>query len=298
MKTIASTLGYASQPHTIAHLLKVVRTDDEVRGYTSHTVALTVSAVTYEPGFDLSALSSTSTLAVDNLELTVLADDDEALRLDLLAGRWDGAFFEIAEVNWRDTSAVNVLKRGHLGEVRLEAGKFVVEFRSLTQALQQPQGIVTQKTCRARLGDSNCRIDLEDWTEAGTITAVASRREITDTTMTQEAGWFSEGMLTFTDGLNANLSRKVRSFADGIFELALPFPFDVEVGDAYTAVAGCRKRLGEDCSAKFDNVVNFYGEPHLPGLDALTRPSQAETDSAAVPDGAGGGSGESVGDPP
>jgi len=35
-------------------------------------------------------------------------------------------------------------------------------------------------------------------------------------------------------------------------------------------VAGCRKRLDEDCRLKFDNVLNFQGEPHRPTVDAIT----------------------------
>jgi uncharacterized phage protein (TIGR02218 family) len=33
---------------------------------------------------------------------------------------------------------------------------------------------------------------------------------------------------------------------------------------------GCDKRF-ETCVARFDNAVNFRGEPHLPGTDLLTR---------------------------
>jgi hypothetical protein len=42
------------------------------------------------------------------------------------------------------------------------------------------------------------------------------------------------------------------------------------VGDTYSVHAGCRKRLAEDCLAKFDNVLNFQGEPHRPTVDDLT----------------------------
>ena len=51
--------------------------------------------------------------------------------------------------------------------------------------------------------------------------------------------------------------------------LVLAMPAAVQVGDTFSIVAGCRKRL-EDCRDKFDNVLNFRGEPHRPGVDALT----------------------------
>ncbi len=45
---------------------------------------------------------------------------------------------------------------------------------------------------------------------------------------------------------------------------------DIQVGDTFDVIAGCRKRLTEDCKVKFNNVLNFQGEPHLPGIDRLT----------------------------
>jgi len=39
-------------------------------------------------------------------------------------------------------------------------------------------------------------------------------------------------------------------------------------GDKYRAVIGCDKRF-ETCIKKFNNAVNFRGEPHVPGYDEL-----------------------------
>lgn len=50
--------------------------------------------------------------------------------------------------------------------------------------------------------------------------------------------------------------------------LQVPFPFDVQVGDAATLVAGC-DRLPGTCSGKFANITNFRGEPFVPGTDKI-----------------------------
>ena len=50
----------------------------------------------------------------------------------------------------------------------------------------------------------------------------------------------------------------------------------IAIGDAFTAVAGCQKRHDVDCRDKFGNLLNFQGEPHLPGIDALTSPAEAD----------------------
>lgn len=85
------------------------------------------------------------------------------------------------------------------------------------------------------------------------------------------ADWFAEGVVTFTSGANAGMRARVKAYgASSDFELLVAMPHDLEVGDTLQAVAGCRKRLQEDCRDRFDNVINFQGEPHLPGVDALT----------------------------
>ena len=47
-------------------------------------------------------------------------------------------------------------------------------------------------------------------------------------------------------------------------------PFTVAAGVLVELVEGCDRRLAT-CAARFGNVANFRGEPHLPGIDLLTR---------------------------
>jgi hypothetical protein len=44
----------------------------------------------------------------------------------------------------------------------------------------------------------------------------------------------------------------------------------MKVGDTYEAIAGCRKRFEEDCQTKWNNELNFGGEPHRRGVNVLT----------------------------
>lgn len=273
MKVIPIELAehYAQQATTVCLCLKVVRADGQTFGYTSLDRALMVGGLEYIPGFSASSLSSSEAMSVDNMELTILPDDLLPAE-DLVAGLWNNAFFEIFSVNWEDlTQGTDVLKRGHTGELSVRNGQYVLEFRSLVQALQQTQGAVTQKTCRARLGDAQCRVDLDPYTVTGTIDAVDSRIVFSDAARVEADDWFAEGIITFTSGECAGYRQKIKVFAAGVFTVSLPMPFNVAVGDAYSVVAGCRKRLLEDCRDKFDNVLNFQGEPHLPGVDAISR---------------------------
>ena len=63
---------------------------------------------------------------------------------------------------------------------------------------------------------------------------------------------------------------QVKLFASGQFTLYVPMLGTVAVGQTFSVVAGCLKRLSEDCATKFANVLNFQGEPHRPTVDELT----------------------------
>lgn len=265
---------YASADTTLAWGLKITRTDAAVYGFTSHQVDITVSGTLYKagPGLDVQSLVSSAGYAVDNTELTILHDDDDTFtRADILAGRWDGAEFDLFLFNWAaPADGRDVVFAGNLGQVKPRRGAYVVELRGLQHYLNQPVGSVSTKTCRARLGDSLCGVNLASYTVTGTLTGVTSQQVFTDTARTEADDYFAEGVLTWTGGDNTGLSYRVRTYASDTFTLAVPPVLPVQVGDTYSVHAGCRKRLTEDCVGKFLNGLNFQGEPHRPTLDSVT----------------------------
>jgi hypothetical protein len=84
-----------------------------------------------------------------------------------------------------------------------------------------------------------------------------------------DVGYFDGGVITMTTGASAGLSMEVKSYAPGTITLQLALPFGVGAGDAYSMIAGCGKRFDEDCVDRYDNGINFRGEPHVPGMDRL-----------------------------
>lgn len=282
MKTFDAGLAahYALATTTLARCIEITRADGAVYRYTDAQRDLPVGADTYlaGPGLVVGDIASAAGLAVDNLELTITPDDAAITRADILAGFWDGAAFSIFETNYLDTAGgINILRTGTFGEIRLERSRFVVELRGLAQALQQPVGDVTSKTCRYRLGDDRCTVDLAPFTHTGTVTSVTSAQVFTASALGQAADYYVEGTITFTSGLNDGITRKVRAFSSGKqFTTSLPFPYAVAVSDTFSAVAGCQKRHAEDCETKFSNILNFGGEPHIPGIDALTAPPEVD----------------------
>jgi hypothetical protein len=88
--------------------------------------------------------------------------------------------------------------------------------------------------------------------------------------------WFSYGYviwkaLRVNGSACANAGRKmeIKDYdGAGKFTLFLAMPNAIAIGDQFYAFVGCNKTKG-DCQSKFDNYLNFRGEPYVPGTDEL-----------------------------
>ncbi len=283
MKTMSAELAahYAQEVTTLATCIKLTRRDSVVMGFTDHDDGITFDGVDYEAdtgGFSSTAVAASANMSVDNLEADGYLDSAGITEEDLMSGYYDFAEFEIFQVNYEDlTMGRCLLVTGTLGEVRHEDGKFSAEMRGLSQALQQQVGALYSPDCRANFCDDpspngiwRCYLDVEDWTVTGAATSVSGsypRQTFTDSSRSEAAGYFTYGRLTWTSGSNTGRTMEVkRHQAGGIVTLFEPMTYEIEVGDEYSLVAGCDKRK-DTCKDIFDNLVNFRGEPYLPGIN-------------------------------
>lgn len=288
----------ASGSRTMARLWKVTRTDGQVFGFTNYDAELVLDGLTYRAdlGINASAVQTTAGLAVDNLDVTGFLSSGTLTAADVEKGLWDHAEVLLRECNWADlTMGVLKEKRGWVGQIETTDAGYKAEFRGLATKLNAAIGRLVAPGCPFALGDSDCQVDLTEHTASGTVTAVVDRRVFdTDlsaatvrltpsTTGAPDDGYFSDGLLTWTSGANnAGLQMDVKLYTvDGRIELHLPMGADIEAGDEFSIVAGCNKALGDadttgHCVNRFDNAVNFGGDPFVPGLDAtVMAPGQA-----------------------
>ncbi len=265
---------------TLATCWKIMRADGVAYYYTDHDRDLVIEGDSYKAAslMSPSAVTSQLNLATDNLELEGMLTDDGLGEDDILSGKFDHARITIFIVNYADIVAGKLaLKHGLLGEVSLKNGMFVAEIRGLSSVLQQTIGEVYTPSCRAKLGDGRCGVGLASFTVSGTITAVEGAHAFSDSARMEDHHYFAYGIISFTSGDNTGLSMEIREFFSSRFSLFLPMPHAVQVGDAYTAVAGCDKRF-DTCIARFSNAINFRGEPHVPGTDKMMQTAATRTD--------------------
>jgi uncharacterized phage protein (TIGR02218 family) len=277
MRTIGAALKahLAQETTTTAVCWKLTRTDSTVMGFTNHDQTLTISGVNYIParGMSSTATTSSSNLNVDNYDVTAFLESDVITESDLLAGKYDYSTIESFLVNWNDLSMGSMmLAKGRLGEITISNGQFSAEVRSLSQQLQQVVGKRYGRSCRADLGDNECGVTLASYTVTGAVTSETNRRTFKDTGRTEADGYFNYGKLTWTSGNNDGLSMEVKTYTAATDEFVLfdSMPYEIEIGDTYSVYAGCDK-LHTTCRDTFNNIVNFRGEPYIPGMDEALR---------------------------
>lgn len=167
MKTVSSALGthLEGEVTTLATCWKVTRTDGVEFYFTDHDRDITFDGDVYkaDSGYRRSAVANDASLAVDNLDIEGVFDDDDIKEEELRAGLFNYAEIEIFLVNWRDLSQGQMkMRKGNLGEVTLTTqGIFRAELRGLTQRLSQNIGELYQPECRADVGDSRCKVPIQ-----------------------------------------------------------------------------------------------------------------------------------------
>ena len=278
MKSVSAELAahLAGPVTTLATCWRITRRDGVEFFFTDHDRDVVFEGNTYKAssGYSRTAIANDSTFGVDNLEVEGVFNSAAIMEEDLRAGLFDGAEVRIFLVNWADTGQGALrMRRGWFGEAVLtEQGIFRTELRGLAQALQQKIGELYSPECRADLGDARCGVDLEVWKRDGTVATVTDGTLFTAVIDAPEAvdGWFAGGVLTWVTGANAGRSIEVKSWTEvtGTIELFLPAGYAIQTGDTFRIHPGCDKRL-ETCITRFDNILNFRGEPYVPGADAL-----------------------------
>ena len=269
---------------TLAWCWKITRADGVVLGFTDHDRALSFGGTDYEPesGLSASEIRGGADMSVDSQDAEGALTSDRITETDILDGRWDNALVEIWRVNWQTPAQRVLLRRGAIGELRRGRVAFVAEVRSMAHVLGQTMGRVYQGTCDAALGDSRCRVDLNDpaFSSGGVVMDPIRDRAFTALGLGEFAnGWFAFGFLEWFAGPNAGRTAEVmmHEVSSGVVTITLleapvrPLAF----GHGFIIRAGCDKRA-ETCAAKFANIANFRGFPHIPGQDTVIRYATAD----------------------
>jgi len=154
-----------------------------------------------------------------------------------------------------------------IGAVETADGMLTAELRGVAAALERPVVEETSPECRAELGDKRCRVAMAGRRRFANVTAVDGA------VLTLDAGepaanCYGGGRLRWFGGMNSGLEEAIAQSDGATVTLRRAPRFDA--GGRVELIEGCAKSIAI-CAGRFGNVLNFRGEPYLPGTDLLTR---------------------------
>lgn len=251
--------------------------------YTNAQTPVTVNGVTYGIGpiIRRSRTRLTTGIEVDTLDLTLQADSSVTVNgvplLHFIARNGlDGARLVLdrgfsAGIGQSIVGTLELFS-GRLsapsGVTGLEA-RLIVRSDAELLSVKVPRNVY-QAACLNTLYDPACGVNRATYTATGTaISTTDSTRRVFSHSLGGAAGTYDLGVVTFTSGGNAGVSRTVRSHTSGTLTLMAPLPVAVAVGDAFSISAGCDKRQAT-CSGRFNNLGRFRGTPYIPRPESIT----------------------------
>lgn len=122
----------------------------------------------------------------------------------------------------------------------------------------------------------------------GTVNIVIDNTTFSVTGIDVVDDWFEFGVIYFYDGPNAGRAMEIKSWNNTtkMPVTLLPLMYTPEPGNKFKITVGCDKSR-EICFSRFDNILNFRGEPDIPGTDNYFKVGGLGVGSGL--DGGGGG---------
>jgi len=270
MRTASAELeAHLQAEHTtLARLMTLLTRTGTPVYFTDHDEDIEYEGQTFltASGFECSAIQNVVGGGNSNLEVTILVETD-AHRQQIVGGLYAGAAITINVVNYED------LSMGHLAmTVGLVTGvslpykhKAILSFQGRAASSNRYLTEVYSPTCRAIFCDARCSLNVNDYRESFTVDTADATKGFTTGDITGTAGYWDLGVVRWLTGNNAGQATEIRSSSAGAIALMIRTKLPIQVGDTGLIERGCAKTLAA-CRA-YSNILNFRGEPFMPGQD-------------------------------
>lgn len=276
MKTISAPLREAllRRGTSTCFCIKIVDNSGTAYGFTTLDSSIRfndgIHDIVYDAKQELAPrnIQQEASLETDNTELEGWFD--ELIEQLALTGQLEQAEVTIYRVPYlKKQLGAELVGFGSLGEVSFSQdgnGKRKVEFRGLTQALQNKTIPLYSLTCRAEFGDERCGMPLV-WEEAE-VSANSDNPQLVFTVsgLSHIDGYFDLGIIEFLDGDNAGAQMEIETWlATGAVKLAFLAPFPIADGVQVRLRQDCAKTAAA-CKA-YNNIANMRAEHLTPSQE-------------------------------
>jgi uncharacterized phage protein (TIGR02218 family) len=263
-----------------------VRVNRAALRFTDHQYPLTIyDGRTFEAmgGMDSSAQDRKSKLEQVQSNARGLISDDALTDEDLERGVYLDAIVDEFIVDWRVPYMGPIdYSRFIIRGVSWDGALWNAELESTAAKLDEPVGDIFGPLCRVELfssGLGKCNLAAAPFLFTTTINNTDGDTQFeTDTVagIWNADAYGQDGRAVFFGGQNDGFETRIKTYTltgtpTGIVVLHERTPFTMLNGETAVLYPGCNKRLQGDCKNKFNNVLNFQGEPFIPGSDLARR---------------------------
>jgi hypothetical protein len=189
---------------------------------------------------------------------TVIGDLLHYHGIDVSSVRMDRVFINSPDLG-RD-----VIFMGQAGDIEYTRNQAAIQARNIWKSNQQEWPYYNYKNdCVWRFGGPGCGLDTTSITISGSIDLVGSSRINLVTvsgflTGSYSNGYMDMGRVTITLGVNSGEARTVRAHSGDVLELSHYLPHSI-ANLTFDLYPGCRKRLVDDCTSRYNNSSAFLG---------------------------------------
>ena len=208
-------LLHGSDEFLMADLFRITLSNGQILRHTNADMPVVWDGQTYEAHKLIIKRGATRVavgLDVDSNTLEIAAEPDyrlEGLQWSeaALGGALDGARVVIERIffsDWATPVGAVVIFSGRVSDVSGSRSAVKVDVKSDIELLNvsSPRNIY-QAGCMRTLYDGGCKVNREKFTVDGRVTANSTTGTELTCNLTQANGWFNQGVIKFTSGLNA-----------------------------------------------------------------------------------------------
>lgn len=255
----------------LAVCVAIIRPDGVQIGLTAHDRPLMIGGLLHQssPGLELSAIRSASLGDAQQFEMSGALSPNGVAGADIRAGRYRGATARAALADWTAPNlAPVVLATGSLEQFQFSSDRFTCAVVSSLAKLSATLLPVYTPYCRAQFGDRQCRVAAAGRRRRDVVGSIDRAQRALTLAAVWPTDWAAVGHVRVLSGRCSGAEMRVEAVDNG-HVLVDKLPGDLLSGDRVAIESGCDQQLST-CRDVYRNLLNFRGEPNLPGADVLS----------------------------
>jgi uncharacterized phage protein (TIGR02218 family) len=257
-----------------ARLCTVTRKDGNIYRIAESDEPVTIDGNTWSPvpGLTISAVKHTNNGEMPSAQIVALHNRGTIFDSnDIDLGLFDAAAVQIYIVDRLNLATPKLLFTGSIGNIT-----YNVE-NQVSFEVKGPAAfgkiLMTQKRspmCRTDLYSQLCGVNPDSYKVVTTIGTVLDSYNFTVGALGNPDGWFTQGVLLLDSGTSLEIANWVQ--ATSTITTYMPSARLITSGQGITLWPGCDKTMSADTGCgKYNNYLNFQGEPHFTGTAAAAQ---------------------------